>query len=159
MAHIKASSKVITSSPTGIVAAAYSDADVIGAVTTLSNAVLDNMGTGILHSLIATDKTNTKAALDVIIFSESPANSLGTDNNAYALNDADCAKVLGRVSIASGDWVSSSTNNAEATKGALGIVLQAKSRSTSLYYVLVARGAITLASATDIQLRFGILQD
>lgn len=161
--YARSSSKLILSSPTGITPAAYASGDVIGAVTTLTNAMQNRGGTGILESICITDKTNTKQALDIIIFSEAPANSIGADNAAYGLNDADCGKVLGRISVATTDWISSGSNNAEATLRGLALMVMSKKDfvlgSKNLFYALVARGSITLASVTDLQMIFGFLQD
>lgn len=159
MSHVRTSSVVIVSSPTGIVPAAYSSGDVIGAVTALTGAVQDFKGTGVLHSLVMTDATNTKAAIDVVFFQSAPANSIGADNAAYALNDADLPLVLGRFSVATGDWVSSGSNNAEATERGIGLVLKAGANSKDIQYALIARGSITLAAVTDIRIAVGILQD
>ncbi len=159
MSHVRTSTRWLVSAPDGVVAAAYSSGDVIGAVTALPEAVLDFNGTGVLQSLVMTDATNTKAAIDVVFFRSAPANSIGADNAAYALNDADLPLVLGRFSVATGDWVSSGSNNAEATERGIGLIVKSGAGSKSVYYALIARSAITLAAVTDLRIAVGILQD
>jgi hypothetical protein len=66
-------------------------------------------------------------------------------------------KVIARVSISSGDYVTINSKAVAVVKG-LGIALKA-SGSTSLYAALVTTGAPNLAATDDIQLIYGILQD
>ena len=110
--------KVISVTPAAAsFATPYSSGDVIGAVNTVANAAKSNGLQVKLDTVIVLDKANQKAAIDIVFFDEAPANSIGADNAAYALNDADLTKVIGRYSIAGADYVSSSTTNAEASKG------------------------------------------
>lgn len=136
----------------------YSSGDVIGAVTEIPTALLDDGASALLKSLVALDKSNSKVALDVLFFNQQPVNSLGADNAAYALNDADLSKLLGRIGVAGADYVSSSTLNAEATYKNIDLVLEGVAKSKSLWMVVVARGAITLGSVGDLTFKVGLDQ-
>ena len=137
----------------------YSSGDVLGAVNTVSSAALNSGQCDKLDTVLVLDKANQKAALDLIFFSEAPANSLGADNAAYALNDADLATVIGRVSVAAADYVSSSTTNAEATLRNIELTLQPKPGTQTIFMVAVARGAATYGSASDLIIKLGLEQD
>lgn len=158
MAHLRSSSKIITISPT-VDTSAYSSGDVISTVQTITDAVLSTKGTAILQSLAILDKSNQKAAIDLVFFNEAPENSIGADNAAYGLNDADISKVIGRISVAAGDYVSSGTNNAEATVKAIGLLLQSIAGSKNLYMAIIARGAATYEAASNLIIKLGFLQD
>jgi hypothetical protein len=136
----------------------YSSGDVIGGTNTITAAVLDPKGVSRLESVVVLDKANQKAALDLVFFNAAPAASFGADNAAYGLNDSDLDKCIGRISVATGDYASSGTNNAEATLKNIGLILDAIAGSTSVYMVVVARGAVTYGSATDLIIKLGLEQ-
>lgn len=148
--------KVISVSP-DIVAAAYASGDVVGTVREIPLAVDQSGGCAKLRSLVVTDAGNVKAKLDLLFFSEAPANSIGIDNAAYALNDADLPKLIGRISVLDTDYVSSGSANAEATLRNLELILQAKVKTKSIWVATVARGAATYA-ASDLQYKLGLEQ-
>ena len=77
----------------------YSSGDVLGSVNTIAGAVNDSKGVSKLDSIVVLDAANQKSAIDLVFSNEAPANSIGADNAAYALNDADLSKVVGRVSV------------------------------------------------------------
>lgn len=149
--------KVISVNPAVVGGATqYTSGDVLGVVTTVANAVLDNGGAAVLKSITITDKGAQKKDVDVYFFSEAPTSSIGADNAAFALADADIEKCLGRVSIAAADYTQSS-NAAEATKRGLELVLAAKAASKSIYVALVTRADPTYTAA-DLKLKLGIDQ-
>lgn len=151
--------KVVSITPAAAsFATPYTSGDVIGAVNTISHAVLDGAGCSRLLSLAVLDKANQKVALDLIFFSEAPVNSIGVDNAAYALNDADLAKVLGRITVATGDYVSSGATNAEATLKNIMLLMESAPKSTDLFMAVIARGAPTYGSASDLIVRLGLEQ-
>lgn len=153
-------STVITITPNAAsFATPYSSGDVIGGVNSVPGTVNNPGGPATLDSVIVLDKANQKADLDLVFFNAVPANSIGADNAAYALNDADLAKVIGRVTVAAADYVSSSTNNAEATKRDLRLLLQAAAHVTTIYCAVIARAAATYGSASDLSVKLGFRQD
>lgn len=136
----------------------YSSGDVIGGVNEIIGAVGDPDPT-FLVSITVLDKANQKAALDIVFFNANPESSLGADNAAYALADADLGKVLGRISIEASHYVSSGSNNAEATRSAFGLIPLKAASGTSIYAAVVARGAATYGSASDLSVKIGIIKD
>jgi hypothetical protein len=136
----------------------YSSGDVIGAPVEVPSAVAASGAAAFLRSLVVIDKTNQKSAIDLVFFSEAPSNSVGADNAAYALNDADAAKLLGRVSVAGADYISSGTTNAEATIRNVELMLQAAVKKSSIWVLVVSRGTPTYGAASDLIIKLGLEQ-
>ena len=137
----------------------YSSGDVLGSVNTIAGAVNDSKGVSKLDSIVVLDAANQKSAIDLVFFNEAPANSIGADNAAYALNDADLSKVVGRVSVAGADYVSSSTTNAEATLRNIELSMQSIAGSEVLYVAVVSRGTPTYGAATDLIIKLCFEQE
>lgn len=112
-------------------------------------------GTGVLHSVTILDKDNQAAAAMTVYILKSNV-SLGTENAAISITDANAAEIIGIVNIASGDWISL-INSRLAFKGNLGIPVKADT-GTSLFVALSTGGTPT-QTATGITGFFGILAD
>lgn len=134
----------------------YVAGNTIGAIQTLTNAVTVSSGTGILESLILLDKSNQKAPMDIFIFESNPAAATTTDHAAFVFS-TDNLKVIARVSVTAGDYVTVNSN-AIAIKTGLGIAVKANG-SANLYAVAVTSSTPTYAGANDLQWVWGILQD
>lgn len=134
----------------------YTTGQVIGDVSTISNAVLDDKSCSELRSVVVLDAANQKQPIDLVFFNEAPASSIGADGAAYALADSDLSKIIGRVTIGSADYVSSSTNNAEATVRNIGLMLQSIRAKHDIYVAFIARGSITLGAASDLSFKFAL---
>jgi hypothetical protein len=132
---------------------AYSNGDVLAAAQELVSAVRATGGTGVIQSIAVIDLDDQAQALDIVI-SDSTI-TLGTENAAVSISDADAAKILGIVEVVAGDYVDLA-NSRLATKDNLGIVVMPD--TTSLYISAISRGTGTY-TASGIRLRFGILQD
>lgn len=152
--------KIFTVTPAAAsFATPYSSGDVIGGANEVVGAALNSGQAVKLDSVVVLDAANQKSAIDLVFFNEAPANSIGADNAAYALNDADLAKVIGRISVAGADYVSSSTTNAEATLRDLELTLQPKAGSKSIFVAVISRGTPTYGSATDLKVKLSVEQD
>jgi len=150
-------SKIIAITPT-IVPAAYADGDVVDSVQTASDAVAYGKGVAELRSLAVIDKANQKADLDVYFFDEAPDNSVGADNAAFTLNDADAPKLLGRIRVAAADYQSAGLDSALANKNDIGMMLQSIAGAQNIFVLVVMRAAATYASASDLIIKLGIEQ-
>jgi hypothetical protein len=133
---------------------AYADGDVLAEAQELTNAVRESGGSGVLQSIVVVDQNDQGEALDVVIADSSI--TLGTENGAVSISDADAAKILGIVEVVASDYVDL-VNSQLATKNGLGISVEA-SGSSSLYVGAISRGTGTY-TASGIVLRIGILQD
>ena len=132
---------------------AYSDGDVLFAAQELASAVRASGGTGILQSIQVVDQDDQGQAMDIII-SDSTI-TLGTENSAVSISDADAAKILGIVKVAAGDYVDL-VNSQYASISNIGLVIIPD--TTSLYISGISRGTPT-HTASGIVLRISILQD
>lgn len=132
---------------------AYSDGDVLAAAQELTNAVRASGGTGVIQSIAVIDKDDQGQALDIVI-SDSTI-TLGTENAAVSISDADAAKILGIVEVTGSDYVDL-VNSQYASIKNIGLVVMPD--TTSLYISAVSRGTGTY-TASGIDLRFGIIQD
>jgi hypothetical protein len=138
---------ISTSTPT-VSTTAYASGDVIGTKMTLANFVRAAAGSGVLQSVVVNSKSAQTLAVDVLIFSADPSASTFTDNAALAINAADFDKLIGVVHLT--DWTNLGTPSVAQQHG-IGMGFKIPS-GTSGYAVLVARGAITLASTSDLTL-------
>jgi hypothetical protein len=134
---------------------AYADGDVLAATQEVSGSVRVNGGTGVIQSLVVLDKDAQGQALDVVFLKANK--SLGTENAAVSIADADADSILGIVEVLASDLVNLN-NSLLATRTNLSVVVEAGSGSTSLYVAAISRGTGTY-TASGITLKIGILQD
>lgn len=148
------SSKLI--SPTITVdTAAYTIGDCIGGKLTLTDAVRVSGGSGVLQTITIVDSSNIKPALEIIIFSANPTAATLTDGSAIAFS-TDVSKVIQRIPVYTSDYTTvGSVAIATITPG---MIVQAVG-SANLYAALNAVAAHDFVAATDLQVKFGLLQD
>lgn len=135
--------------------AAYVAGDVIGATQTLTNAMRINGGTGILQSIRLLDQDDLAQAIDVVIFQNTQ--SLGTDNAAVDISDANAIDKLGHVSITAADYIDL-INSRSATKTNTGLGVQSAATSRDLFVGLILRGTGTY-TPNALRLRMTFLSD
>ncbi|UCC76454.1 MAG: hypothetical protein JSW37_13260 [Anaerolineales bacterium] len=133
---------------------AYADGDVLADTQELAAAIRVAGGSGVVQSLVVVDKDDQGQAMDVYLLDSS--GSLGTENSAVAVSDANAAKILGKIAVGSGDYYDMGGVRV-ASLANLSLVVEVSS-GTSLYVGVVSRGAGTY-TASGVVLRFGILQD
>jgi hypothetical protein len=157
--RITGSTKFVTVTPT-IVAAAYADGDVIGTNNpiALSEVVRGDALTALLMSVQARDKSNSRPALDIIFFHTTPSGTTFTDNAAVSVVDGDLAKIAAVVSIATTDWINLGAGAVAFITG-IAAPVQAIAGARKLFAAIVARGAVTFGSASDLSLEVGFFQD
>ena len=132
---------------------AYADGDVLFAAQELANAVRSSGGTGVIQSIQIVDQDDQGQAMDIVI-SDSTI-TLGTENGAVSISDADAAKILGIVEITGSDYVDL-VNSQYASIKNIGIVIMPD--ATGVFLSGVSRGTPT-HTASGIVLRVGIIQD
>lgn len=135
-------------------AGAYADGDLIGGKQTLLNAVEEVDGAGAVTGMRVISTGALAQQLDCVLFNADPTNTTFTENGAFALNTADAAKVIGVVKL---DTYTALNAPGVATHAfgelCLPFVLDG---GTSLYLAMVARGAITPAATTGVEVRLTI---
>ena len=155
--------KVHSSTPTVSVSPNYSSGDAMGGLITFTNfgrrnrlAVEEFGGAGIIQSVVITDLAAQSLNIDVIFFDTNPSNTTVTDNATLDVHDTDLLTILGIVNVTS--WADFSDNSV-GFESNLGIPFDLGAGNSSIYAVMVARGAHNLASTSDLTLRVGVLQD
>ena len=156
--HIGGYTKLIAiaGSSVGANTTAYTSGDLLGGKLTLTDAGRKNLGTVVVLSATITDLDKQDLALDVVIFSSDPDGTTFTNNAALDVADADLAKIVGVIKIATTDYHDFNDNSVAVVRN-LGIACQADS-SGDLYAAIVARGAPT-HTANGLGITFGLLQD
>lgn len=144
----------------------YAVGDAIGPLQSIKLGD-ETTGTATLLSLIMIDIKNKVPGIDVLFYSQTPGGTI-TDNSALAITAADHANYfLGRVSIASADWKTTTlvaANVTDVTKKAsdCGFKLKSTSGDGFIYFVFqctaVPSGAYA-AGAGDLTIRNGIDED
>ena len=135
-------------------AAAYDLNDVLSATQELADAVRVAGGSGILQSIQVIDQDDQGQAIDIFIFNADA--TLGVENAAISISDADAAKIIGIVRVVANDYVDC-INSMNASMNGLNIPVEAAA-GTSLYVATATRGTPT-HTAAGIVLNLGILQD
>lgn len=134
---------------------AYTSGDVLADSQVMTSVMRKTDGTGVLQSIVLNDKDDQGLALDVVILDANV--SLGTENAAVSISDANADNILAIVSVATTDWVDL-VGCRVATIRNLSIPVKAVSGTSNLYVGLIARGAPT-HTASGITGRFGFLRD
>ncbi len=124
---------------------AYASGNVVGGLLTFAGAARVAAGSGLIQAASVVSKSAQSADLDLLIFAASPTSTL-TDKTALALSATDLDKLVGVIRLTG--WTALGTPSiVQAVSAGLPFKLAA---GTSLYGVLVARAAMTLASTTDL---------
>jgi hypothetical protein len=132
---------------------AYADGDVMGSTTTVASAVRVTGGRCVLQSVTVVDEDDQGTAFDLLFFGVTQ--SLGTDNSAPNISDANARDFQGHVSILAGDFIDLGGVRV-ATKTGIGLVLEATTRD--LFLGLISRGAPT-RTASGLKISLGLLWD
>jgi len=136
----------------------YSTGDYIGTSTapqSFSSAVRTSGGTGVIKSLLISDKiTTTNVAMELWILDRTF--TAPTDNAAWDLSDANMLFVQAVIPIVTTGWYASSAGQVYFDAS---LSIPVKSNGTTLYYALVARGTTPSFTSSDLTITLGILQD
>ena len=135
--------------------AAYASGDVLADTQALAAAVRTNAGFGVVASIVLNDEDDKGNALDVVFLDANT--SLGTENAAPSISDANARNILGIVSVAAGDWTNIGGVRV-ATLRNINLPIKGASGSTSVYIALISKGTGTY-TASGITGRISILQD
>lgn len=132
----------------------YSAGDAIGsAALDFTAAVRVAAGNGFIRSVTIRSKVDITAQIDVVFFNAVPAATI-TDNGAVAFGTSDLTKMIGFAKVT--DWVNLGTIAVGYKECNVPIKLAS---GTDIYAVLVARGAINLASTSDIDVEIAVDQN
>lgn len=131
----------------------YADGDVLAATQVVSNAVRIDDQPGMLVSVAVIDEDDQKAAFDLYIFSANV--SLGTENAAPDITDANARNYCGHVAIAAGDY-KDLVGVSVAVLYDINLPIKPISGTNDIAIAAISRGTGTY-TASGLKLRLGIL--
>jgi hypothetical protein len=135
---------------------AYASADLVADTQAVSTTAFDQKGgCMILDSITMLDEDDQKVALYAVFLEDST--SMGTENAAPSISDANARKILGVVPIASGDWLDIGGSGIASVRN-IGLPLKAASGSQALYVALVNAAGTPTYTANGLRAKFGFRQ-
>lgn len=140
----------VTSAQT-VTAALYTAGNAVGGKITFSNAIRVAGSGGVIQTCVLLDKAGQNVPYDLLLLNADPSATTVTDKSAVALNTADLGKAIGTVPLY-GVVLGASATMGIATSGGLGLAFKLPASSTTLYGILVTRGAPTYASTSDVSI-------
>ncbi len=135
---------------------AYSANDIFADTQPIAGAMRVTGGKGVLDSLLVIDLDDQGVDFDFVLMQDH--GSLGTENSAVTIADADALKVLGTVPVLTSDYVDL-INSQVATLRNVGLPVQATAGTTSLHLGVITRGAPTLQTVDSVIVKLGWLRD
>lgn len=134
----------------------YASGDVLADTQVLSSLFRIADGTGVLQSIQIIDQDDQKAAFDIYYLSAN--NSMGTENAAPSISDANATAVVGPFSVAVADY--HDLGGVSVAKIAnIGAPIKAVSGSADGYIAVVNGTGTPTYTASGIKLRLGVLLD
>lgn len=133
----------------------YADGDVLADTQTITDAMRIAGGHGVLQSLQLVDPDDQGQPMDLYFFSVT--HSLGTENLAPSISDANAIDIFGPVPIASGDYRDLGGCKVASVRG-IGLMLESASGSRDLYVGAISRGTGTYAGGS-LTLKLSFLWD
>lgn len=135
---------------------AYGAGELLADTQEVANAMRVAAGTGGIHSIVLNDKDDQGAELYLVFLSGNV--SLGTENQAPSITDANADSILGIVPVYTSDWVDLGGCRI-ATLTNVGLVVKAVTGSTSIYIAAVNGAGTPTYTAAGITMRLGLWRD
>jgi len=132
---------------------AYGDGDVLADTQTVSNALRIDDGVGLLSSVTVIDEDNQGVGLDLVFLSASV--SLGTENSAPSITDANARNICGIVEVSAG-YFKDLGGARVATLTGVNLPLKPVSGTNDICIAAISRGTGTY-TASGLKLQLGIL--
>ncbi len=133
---------------------AYGSGDLIADTQAVASAVYQNNAKGVIQSVTVVDEDDQKAAIDIYFLSAN--NTLGTENSAPSISDANARDILGFVSVAAADYKDLGGVSV-ACKTGVGIVVKPATDTTTIYVAVVSNASTPTYTASGVKLRIGVL--
>lgn len=140
-------------------ATAYTALDGIGGTLFFGGIFRASYCSSHLRNLTILDRGNQKAAGQLILFSGNPSGSTLTNDIQGTIVAADVTKVMARIPIAAGDYVTidhAGTDFAVAEIPNLGRIIKDIAGMTGVYAYLQTTGTPTYGVTNGLQLRLGV---
>lgn len=136
--------------------AIYAADDLLANTQTVASALRVNDGTGRLQSILVIDEDDQGAAFDIYLLNANA--TLGTENAAPSITDANARNILGIVPIATADYKDLGGVRL-AFKGNIGMTVKAATGTTTLYVAVVNGAGTPTYTAAGVRLRLGFIVD
>jgi hypothetical protein len=135
---------------------AYASGDVLADTQVLTSLFRVSDGTGILQSIQVIDQDDQKQAIDFYYLSAN--NSLGTENSAPSISDANAVEIVGPFSIAVADYKDLGGVSVAKITG-IGQPIMAATGTSNGYIAAVLNSGTPTYTASGIKLRIGVMLD
>lgn len=136
---------------------AYANNDVLADTQVITEAFRTVDGTGQIRSIAVLDEDDQTAYTFNMLFLDSSA-SIGTENSAFSITDANARSILGAVSFATADSIDL-INSRIYQKNGLSLPVKAISGTASLGIALAVITGTPTHTASGIKVRIGIEWD
>jgi len=134
---------------------AYADGDVLAATQQLDGtAFTENGGIAIVQSIQVIDLDDQAQDLDILLLRSNV--SIGTENSAVSVSDANADEIVAIIQVTSTDYVDL-VNSQIAIIDNVGQMIEAASDDDGLYIAAISRGTGTY-TASGIIVRVGLLR-
>lgn len=135
--------------------AQYADGDVLADTQSVTSAFRAVGSRAYVRSVLVLDEDDQGAAFDLIFFDSNT--SLGTENSAPNISDANARTIIGRLAVASASFYDLGGCRVAQVDGGM-MMLKAAAASTTLYVGAISRGTGTYTAA-GIRLKLGLIWD
>ena len=131
---------------------AYADGDVLADTQVIGACFRENGGKALLTNVTVFDLDDQAGAMSIVFLKANT--SLGSENSAPSISDANLTNVVAVVDVAATDYVDFA-NSQIADLGNIGKVIEAASDADDLYVGVLSEDAKTYTAA-GIKLRIGL---
>jgi hypothetical protein len=133
----------------------YADGDLLADTQIIAqNLVRSEGGAAILESVLLLDEDDQGAAMD-LVFLDSSA-SLGTENAAPSITDANARNILGFLNIPTSAYIDLGGSRIAMVRS-VRMVLKAADASRNIYVAAITRGGTPTYTASGLKLRLGFV--
>ena len=132
----------------------FAAGDVIADTQQLAASIRTKNFGAILDTLVLVDEDDQGAAMTVIFFGANV--SLGTENAAPSITDANARSYLGKVVVGTADWVDLGGVRVASFHN-LGIVLKPETDTQNIYVAVLNGAGTPTFTAAGLKLRIGII--
>jgi hypothetical protein len=136
---------------------AYANGDLLADTQVITDAFARVDGTGEIESIVVLDEDDVTAYTFYLAFFEANV-TMGTENSAPTMSDANARSLLGAVSFATADALDL-VNCKAYQKNGLRVPIRAATGTRNLYIAAVVITGTPTHSATGVRVRLGIRQD
>lgn len=133
---------------------AYGSGDLIADTQVITGATHSPDVPSVLYSVVLIDEDDQKAAVDLVFFDSNV--TMGTENSAPSISDANARNCLGVVSIAAADYKDLGGVSI-ATKDAIGKVVKPADGTKNIYVAVVSNASTPTYTASGLKARFGFI--